>query len=135
MSAAPDAPVQPGGDEPVRLPPAELVSLSPDVFTEPFWVAAAEHRLVVPRCTTCGTFRLPPSAPARPYLSIPLQTPHGYTPNDASAGDLDGDGEYEIVLHQVGRGRDNAQAGRTTEPIMTTSLQPSCRARRQNRPN
>lgn len=48
--------------EEVRLPPAELVSLSPDVFTEPFWRAAAAHRLVVPRCTSCETFRLPPSA-------------------------------------------------------------------------
>jgi uncharacterized OB-fold protein len=46
----------------VRLPPAELINLSPDVFTEPFWRAAAEHRLVVPRCTSCGTYRLPPSA-------------------------------------------------------------------------
>jgi rhamnogalacturonan endolyase len=53
-----------------------------------------------------------------PYLSIPLQTPDGYLPNDASVGDLDGDGEYEIVVHQVGRGRDNSQAGLTTEPIL-----------------
>jgi rhamnogalacturonan endolyase len=63
-------------------------------------------------------FKLPANAPARPYLSIPLQTPSGYAPNDASVGDLDGDGEYEIVLHQVGRGRDNSQAGMTTEPIL-----------------
>jgi rhamnogalacturonan endolyase len=58
------------------------------------------------------------SSPVRPYLSIPLKTPDGYTPNDASVGDLDGDGEYEIVLHQVGRGRDNSQAGTTTEPVL-----------------
>jgi rhamnogalacturonan endolyase len=64
-----------------------------------------------------GAFTLPADAPARPYLSIPLRTPAGYTPNDASVGDLDGDGEYEIVLHQVGKGRDNAFAGMTTEPI------------------
>ena len=61
---------------------------------------------------------LPAGAPPRPYLSIPLQTPSGYSPGDASVGDLDGDGEYEIVLHQVGRGRDNSQAGTTTEPIL-----------------
>ena len=63
-----------------------------------------------------------PSAPARVwgqnYLSIPLQTPDRYTPNDASVGDLDGDGEYEIVLHQTGRGRDNAQGGMTDPPIL-----------------
>ena len=51
------------------------------------------------------------------YLSIPLRTPEGCTPNDASVGDLDGDGEYEIVLHQSPRGRDNSQSGTTGEPI------------------
>ena len=52
------------------------------------------------------------------YLAVPLRTPKGYTPNDASVGDLDGDGQYEIVIHQVGRGRDNAQRGWTSEPIL-----------------
>ena len=52
-----------------------------------------------------------------PYFSIPLQTPAGYNPNDASVGDLDGDGEYEIILHQAGRGRDNSQGGITDPPI------------------
>jgi rhamnogalacturonan endolyase len=61
-------------------------------------------------------FLLPPHAP--PYLAIPLRTPAGYHPNDASVGDLDGDGTYEIVLHQVGQGRDNAQTGLTTPPIL-----------------
>ena len=58
------------------------------------------------------------NAPALPYLSIPLKTPAGYTPNDASVGDIDGDGEYEVVLHQASRGRDNAQAGTTGSPIL-----------------
>ncbi|KAA6432597.1 rhamnogalacturonan lyase [Rufibacter glacialis] len=51
------------------------------------------------------------------YLSIPLKTPQGYTPNDASVGDLDGDGEYEIILHQTGQGRDTPSKGFTDEPI------------------
>ena len=63
-------------------------------------------------------FTLPANAPVRQYLSILLQTPPGYAPNDASVGDLDGDGEYEIVLHQAGRGRDNSQAGMTDPPIL-----------------
>ena len=46
----------------VKLPAEELIHLTPDVFTAPFWEAAAQHRLVVPRCTSCATFRLPPSA-------------------------------------------------------------------------
>ena len=57
------------------------------------------------------------AANAKIYISIPLQTPQGYTPNDASVGDLDGDGEYEIILHQTGRARDNSQAGFTDPPI------------------
>ena len=62
-------------------------------------------------------FTVAANAPVRPYLSIPLQTPSGYSPNDVSVGDLDGDGEYEIIVHQAGRSRDNAQAGITDEPI------------------
>lgn len=52
-----------------------------------------------------------------PYLSIPLQTPSGYNVNDGSLGDLDGDGEYEIIVHQAGRSKDNSQAGQTDPPI------------------
>ena len=65
-----------------------------------------------------AAFVLPAHSPARPYLVVPLQTPEGCTPNDASVGDLDGDGEYEIVLHQAPRGRDNSQRGTTGEPII-----------------
>jgi rhamnogalacturonan endolyase len=65
-----------------------------------------------------GSFTLPANGPARPYITIPLRTPEGYSPNDASVGDLDGDGEYEVVLHQTSRGRDNSQAGQTGEPIL-----------------
>lgn len=53
----------------------------------------------------------------RPYFSIPLQGPAGYAPNDASVADLDGDGNYEIVIHMAGRGRDNSQAGETDPPV------------------
>lgn len=64
----------------------------------------------------------PPSEPAsvwpQNYLSVPLQTPRGYRPNDASVGDLDGDGVFEIVLHQAGRSRDNASRGDTDPPIL-----------------
>ena len=57
-------------------------------------------------------------AHAKAYLSIVLKTPAGYAPNDASVADLDGDGEYEIILHQTGRGKDNSQAGFTDPPII-----------------
>ena len=51
------------------------------------------------------------------YLEIPIQPIPDYRPGDASIADLDGDGEYEIVLHQVSHGRDNAFAGITGTPV------------------
>ena len=57
------------------------------------------------------------NAPVQQYIEVPLQTPPGYRPNDASVADLDGDGEYEIVIHMTGRGRDNASSGKTDAPI------------------
>lgn len=51
------------------------------------------------------------------YLSIPLQAPEGYSANDTSVGDLDGDGDYELVVHMTGRGRDTSHEGFTDEPV------------------
>ncbi len=64
-----------------------------------------------------GRFTISANSKAKLYFSIPLQTPEEYSPNDASIGDLDGDGQYEIVLHQTGRGHDNSHAGLTDPPI------------------
>ncbi|WP_181779576.1 Zn-ribbon domain-containing OB-fold protein [Pseudonocardia pini] len=41
--------------------PAEIVQITTDAYTEPFWLAAKEDRLVAPKCADCGTFRLPPT--------------------------------------------------------------------------
>ncbi len=67
--------------------------------------------------TSTATYTIPADAPIQQYLTIPLKTPPGYTPNDASAADLDGDGQYEIILHQTGRAKDNSQSGITDPPI------------------
>ncbi len=45
-----------------QVPPQSLGALHPDAFTEPFWQAAAEHRLTCAQCTACGAFRMPPAA-------------------------------------------------------------------------
>ena len=36
--------------------PATMTDPYADDLTKPFWDAALEERLVVPRCTNCGTF-------------------------------------------------------------------------------
>lgn len=64
-----------------------------------------------------ANFTLRKEQPIQQYLEIPLRTPVGYTPGDVSVGDLDGDGAYEIIVHQTGRGADNAHNGITSEPI------------------
>ena len=70
-----------------------------------------------------GRWLLPAEAPTG-YLSIPLEKPeivpmpdnekYTYLPNDASAADLDGDGEMEIVLKwDPTNSHDNAHSGFT----------------------
>ncbi len=54
------------------------------------------------------------------YFDIPIQKPSGdYQANDASVGDLDGDGDYEyIVKWYPGNAKDNAQSGVTDNTII-----------------
>ncbi len=52
------------------------------------------------------------------FIGIPVQILPDYRPGDASAADLDGDGEYEIILHQVSQGRDNSFPGITGRPVL-----------------
>lgn len=47
---------------PTLPPPTTHFHLEMDRWTEPFWRAAGEHRLQIPRCRACGRFRMPPSA-------------------------------------------------------------------------
>jgi uncharacterized OB-fold protein len=43
-----------------RAAPIAMASVNPNSWTEPFWAAAAKHRLVVQRCSACGNVRHPP---------------------------------------------------------------------------
>jgi len=63
------------------------------------------------------SFVLKAHSPVQQYINIPLRTPAGYTPNDISPGDLDGDGEYELILHQTGRSIDTPSTGISGIPI------------------
>ena len=44
-----------------KRPPPDLFKLATNAWTQPFWDAAAQHRLVVAQCGTCGTCRMPPT--------------------------------------------------------------------------
>lgn len=61
--------------------------------------------------------KLAANAPVRNYIDIPLQGVAGLSPNDCSVGDVDGDGEYEIIVHQAGRGIDTPSNGISDEPV------------------
>jgi rhamnogalacturonan endolyase len=63
------------------------------------------------------SFILKADAPVQQYINIPLRTPAGYSANDVSVGDLDGDGEYELILHQTGRSIDTPSTGISGIPI------------------
>ncbi|MGK3990814.1 hypothetical protein WME99_47650 [Sorangium sp. So ce136] len=47
---------------------------------------------------------------------MPLRTPDNYKAGDASPGDLDGDGDYELVVKEQQNPRDPSQDGRTGQP-------------------
>jgi rhamnogalacturonan endolyase len=70
------------------------------------------------------SYTLPANAPTQNYIRVALQRPAGgttpanesytYSPGDASVGDIDGDGDYEIVLKwDPSNQRDNSQDGYT----------------------
>ncbi len=52
------------------------------------------------------------------FLEIPIDPPEGYRAGDCSVGDLDGDGEWELVVHMIGRARDNSHEGVTSPPVL-----------------
>ena len=73
--------------------------------------------------TLSAPFGLAANPPTQQYLNIPLAKPADgtngsgpftYSPNDCSAADLDGDGEYEIIVKwDPSNSKDNSQSGFT----------------------
>ena len=54
----------------------------------------------------------------RAYRSVSMQNPPGYEPLEGTVADLDGDGEYELVVMQSGRAQDNSKSGVTDQHIL-----------------
>jgi rhamnogalacturonan endolyase len=74
-------------------------------------------------------YKLAANAPVRQYLEIPIQQPPGgtspdgrnytYNANDASVADLDGDGDYEIILKwDPSNSKDNSFSGYSGPTIL-----------------
>ena len=110
------------GGEPVKLNnrpldgPTDFIDNTADLTKTNTWYVKPRKKLK--NQIGSDSFTLAANSPAQQYISIPLKTPEGYSASDATVGDLDGDGRYEIVLHQWGRGFDNSHEGIATEPII-----------------
>ena len=126
-----------GGGKPVRLNKAPLTKTTDfvDATVDP---TVANTYTVRPLLTSkelapSAPVVLPANAPIQQFLTVPLQrpaggqfpgpsgasTPYTYNANDASVGDLDGDGDYEIVLKwDPSNSRDTASSGLSGSVIL-----------------
>ena len=120
-----------GSAAPVKLNPAPLTATTNlvDASADPTQANTYTVRPVLQgtELAASSPFVLAAGAPIQQYLTVPLDRPAGgsvevpagspssnftYSPNDASAADLDGDGEYEIIVKwDPSNSRDNASAG------------------------
>ena len=122
-----------GGGDPVKLNTDPIVQTT-DFVDASADLAQTNEYFVRPvvngnELGASNTFTLPGGAAVQQFLSVPLQRPAGgtsqqapgntvgqsaftYSANDASVGDVDGDGQYEIILKwDPSNSRDNASAG------------------------
>ncbi len=119
------------GGAPVKLNSAPLTTTTDfvDSTADPALAHAYSVRPVLQgvELEVGRSFSIPSNGAVLPYIEVPLQRPPGgnvevpegnptqavtFSPNDASVADLDGDGEYEIVLKwDPSNARDNASAG------------------------
>jgi hypothetical protein len=125
-----------GGGPAVRLNPTPLTQTTDFVdstadFTQSnaYFVRPVKQGV---QETASAAYTLPADSPVRQYLEIPIQRPPGgsavcagttsnytYNANDGSIGDLDGDGQYEIVLKwDPSNAQDNANDGCTGPTIL-----------------
>jgi uncharacterized OB-fold protein len=115
-----------------------LAYLHTDFWSQPFWDAAAEHRLVCQKCDSCGTYRMPPAAfcyvcrsqesswPELPgtgviysYTSVGYATTSEIAPSDlpyvVAIIELDGAPGCRLVGNLVGAGSSEPKIGTPVE--------------------
>lgn len=87
-------------------PDVSALEIPTDAWTQPFWDATAEGRIVMPRCDACGTYRWPPG----PFC--PACSAQQVRWTDAGPG--------QVYSYTVIRGRASADGGKlgTTVPAL-----------------
>lgn len=110
----------------------QRLNAQPQPLTNLLDAAGGADSLYTVRAVVDGR-ELPASAAAapwaQPYLRVPLQKPAGgvtpdgvaytYQANDGSAADLDGDGQYELIVKwQPSNAKDNSQRGHTGPTLL-----------------
>ena len=108
---------QDGNAKPVKLNSKPLTDATSLMDLSPISDGSYTYLVKPVKGGSEGTFMLNKNQEGQPWLTIPLQTPDKYAPGDISPGDLDGDGDYELVVHMTGAAHDNSQKGMTDAPV------------------
>lgn len=108
---------QAGNTKPVKLNTKPLTEATSMIDVSPLANGRYTYLVKPVKSGQEGTCVLDKKDDGKPWFTIPLQTPDKYSPGDISPGDLDGDGDYELVVHMTGAGRDNSQKGITDSPV------------------
>ncbi len=124
----------------LRSPFPSLARINPELYAEPFWDAAREHRFVCQKCADCGQFRMPPApycwkcrSAAAAWDTVPgTGTVYSYTVVDYTLSaditqedlpyvpvivKLDGTDEQKFIGLLVGEGNTAVKIGDRVETI------------------